>query len=85
MRKTFRVLREFYGRNNRPAIRRLVNKFKSNGTVTDTIVSVRQRNACSEANIAAVNESVYEKPKFVSSSSISGIRHFLNINMAYIA
>ena len=65
VRKTFRALREFYGRNNRPAestIRRLVNKFESSGTVTDTIVPVRQRNARSEANIAAVNESVHENP-----------------------
>ena len=64
-RKTFRALREFYGRNNRPAestIHRLVNKFQSSGTLTDTIVPVRQRNARSEANIAAVNESVDEKP-----------------------
>ena len=64
-RKTFRALREFYGRNNRPAestIHRLVNKFQSSGTLTDTIVPVRQRNAPSEANIAAVNESVDEKP-----------------------
>ena len=39
--KKFRALREFYGRNNRPVestIRRLVNKFESSGTVTDTIV-----------------------------------------------
>ena len=65
VRKTFRALREFYGRNNRPVestIRRLVNKFESSGTVTDTIVPVRQRNARSEANIAAVNESVPENP-----------------------
>ena len=65
VRKTFHVLREFYGQNNRPAestIRRLVNKFESSGTVTDTIVPVRQRNARSEANIAAVNESVHENP-----------------------
>ena len=63
--KTFRALREFYGRNNRPVgstTRRLVNKFESSGTVTDTIVPVRQRNARSEPNIAAVNESVRENP-----------------------
>ena len=65
VRKTFRALGEFYGRNNRPAestIRRLVSKFQSSGTVTDMIVPVRQRNACSEANIAAANESVPENP-----------------------
>ena len=65
VRKTFRALREFDGPNNRPAegtIRRLVNKFQSSATLTDTIVPVRQRNAPSEANIAAVNESVDEKP-----------------------
>lgn len=65
VRNTFRALREFYGRNARPAestIRRLVNKFESSGTVTDTVVPVRQRNARSEANIAAVNESVRENP-----------------------
>ena len=32
------------------------------GTVTATIVRVRQKNAYSEANIAAVNESVHENP-----------------------
>ena len=65
VRKTFSALREFYGRNNRPAkstIHRLVNKFESSGTVTDTIVPVRQRNARSEVNIAALNESVHENP-----------------------
>ena len=65
VRKTFRALREFYGRNNRPAestSRRLVNKFQSSATLTDTIVPLRQRNARSEANIAAVNESVDERP-----------------------
>ena len=65
VRKTFRALREFYGRNNRPAestIRRLVSKFQSSGTVTDTIVPVRQRNARSEANVATTNESVPENP-----------------------
>ena len=63
VRKIFRALREFYGRKNRPAestIRRLVNKFESSGTVTDMIVLVRRRNARSEGNIAAVNESVHE-------------------------
>ena len=65
VRKMFRALREFYGRNNRPAestIRRLVNKFQSSGTLTDMIVPVRERNARSKANIAAVNESVHENP-----------------------
>ena len=62
VRKMFRTLRKFYGRPAESTIRRLVNKFQSSGTVTDTIVPVRQRNACSEANIAAVNESVYENP-----------------------
>ena len=65
IRKTFRALREFYGRNNRPAastIRRLVNKFEASGTVTDKVVPVRQRNARSAANIAAVNQSVREDP-----------------------
>ena len=65
VRKMFRAFREFYGRNNRPAEstnRRLANKFQSSATLTDTIVPVRPRNAPSEANIAAVNESVDEKP-----------------------
>ena len=65
VRKTFSTPREFYGGNNRLAestIRSLVNKFESSGTVTDTIVPVRQRNARSEANIAAVNEGVHENP-----------------------
>ena len=65
VRKMLRSLREFYGRNNRPAestIRRLVNKFQSSATLTDTIVPRRQRTTLSEANIAAVNESVHENP-----------------------
>ena len=37
-----------------------MNKFQSSTTLTDTIVPVRQRNARSEINIAAVNESVHE-------------------------
>ena len=80
-RKTFRALREFYGRNNRPAgstIRRLVNKFESSGTVTDTIVPVRQRNARSEANIAVVNESVHENPKGVGWNGHFLSQNFLN-------
>ena len=35
---------------------------ESSGTVTDTIVPVRRRNVYSEANIAAVYESVHEDP-----------------------
>lgn len=63
VRETFRALRDFYPRHNRPAestIRRLVAKFKSTGSVNNQPTPVRHRNARSAENIAAVRESVRE-------------------------
>lgn len=56
-----RALRAKNGRHNAPserAIRRIVTKFESEFTLHDTVVPVRQRNARSEENIAAVSKSV---------------------------
>lgn len=66
VRATFRALRPFYGRDDRPAestIRRLVDKFESTGSVNNQPVPVRQRNARSAENIAAVRDSVHENPR----------------------
>ncbi|XP_061380157.1 uncharacterized protein LOC133319497 [Danaus plexippus] len=66
VRATFRALRPFYGRDDRPAestIRRLVDKFESTGSVNNQPVPVRQRNARSAENIAAVRDSVLENPR----------------------
>lgn len=63
IRKTFRALRDNYGRNERPTeltIRRIVNKFEESGSVASRAVPVRQRNARSTENIAAVAQSVRE-------------------------
>ena len=62
VRETFRALRDFYPRHNRPAestVRRLVAKFESTGSINNQ-PSVRRRNAKSAENIAAVRESVRE-------------------------
>ena len=61
VRETFRTLRDFYPRHNRPAestIRRLVAKFESTGSINNQSTSVRRRNARSAENIAAVRGSV---------------------------
>jgi len=66
VRKTFRALRDFYLRHNRPAestIRRLVAKFESTGSTNNQPTPVRHRNARSAENIAAVRESVRENPR----------------------
>lgn len=66
IRATFRALRAIYGQNNRPTectIRRLVSKFETTGSVTDRRAPLRERNARSAENIAAVRESVQENPK----------------------
>lgn len=75
VRATHRALRPFYGRHNRPTertIRRVVDKFESTGSVNDRSTPVRQRNARSAENIAAVRESVQENPRqSISISSYS--------------
>ena len=66
VRETFRALRDFYPRHNRPAestIRRLVTKFESTGSINNQPTPVRRRNARSAENIAAVRESVRENPR----------------------
>jgi len=63
VRETFRALRDFYPRHNRPAestIQRLVAKFESTGSINNQLTPVRPRNAKSAENIAAVRESVRE-------------------------
>lgn len=58
---TVRALRAKNGRHNAPserAINRIIAKFESEFTLHDTVVPVRQRNARSEENIAAVSASV---------------------------
>jgi len=57
VRETFRALRDFYPRHNRPAestIQRLVAKFESTGSINNQSTPVRRRNARSAENIAAV-------------------------------
>lgn len=66
VRATFRALRPFYGRDDRPVestIRRLVGKFESTGSVNNQPTLTRRRNARSNENIAAVRESVRENPR----------------------
>ncbi|KAF7273564.1 hypothetical protein GWI33_013726 [Rhynchophorus ferrugineus] len=63
--KTLRALRPFYvGRSgpSKSTIQRLVAKFETTGSVNNQPTPVRQRNARSVENIAAVCESVQEKP-----------------------
>jgi len=88
IRKTFRALRDFYPRHNRPAesiIRRLVTKFESTDSINNQPTPVRRRNARSE--IAAVRESVRENPR----RSISHRSHrwsqnsFCDFNLANFA
>jgi len=66
VRETFRALRDFNPRHNRPAestIRRLVAKLESTGSINNQPIPVRRRNARSAENIAAVRESVWENPR----------------------
>jgi len=65
VRETFRALHNFYPRHNRPAestIRRLV---------CNQPTPVRRRNTRSAENIAAVRESVRQKPEAVNFSSFT--------------
>jgi Helix-turn-helix domain (DUF4817) len=62
---TLRKLTPIFGRHNRPnktTIQRLVQKFESTFSLQNVPVPVRQRNARSEENIAAVRESVANDP-----------------------
>ncbi|XP_065084407.1 uncharacterized protein LOC135706689 [Ochlerotatus camptorhynchus] len=60
LRSTFRALRPFYGRNNRPTertIRNVVNKFEETGSVNAQPPSVREQNA------STVRKSEQENPR----------------------
>lgn len=62
---TFRKIRDIFGRHNRPsesAIKNLVDKFKSTGSVQNIPTTTRTRSGRSPENIAAVSESVEEDP-----------------------
>lgn len=64
--QTLRALRPFYGRRSGPSkstLQRLVAKFETTGSVNNQPTPVRQRNARSAENIAAVRESVQENPR----------------------
>ncbi|EFN75580.1 hypothetical protein EAI_08636, partial [Harpegnathos saltator] len=64
--QTLRALRPFYGRRGGPSkstLQRLVAKFETTGSLNDQPTPVRQRNARSAENIAAVSESVQENPR----------------------
>jgi len=81
VRETFRTLRDFYPRHNRPAestIRRLVAKFESTGSINNQSTSVRRRNARSAENIAAV-------PEAVNFSSFTRTLPFCDFNLANFA
>ena len=63
---TYRALRPFYGRHNRPTggtIRNVVDEFESTGSVNDRPTCVRRRNARSAENMSAVHESVQDNPR----------------------
>ena len=64
--QTLRALRPFYGRRGGPSkstFQRLVAKFETTGSVNNQPIPVRQRDARSAENIAAVRESVQENPR----------------------
>lgn len=67
VRETFRALRDFYPRHNRPAestaLFNLVAKFELTGSINYQPTPIRQRNARSIENIAAVRDSVRENPR----------------------
>ena len=66
VRETFRALREIYGRHNRPtelAIRNLIKKFESTGSVCDVKHPTRQKRKRTQENIDALNKSVIEEPE----------------------
>ena len=60
--KTMRASRPLHGRRGGPSrstLQRLVAKFETTGSVKNQQAPVRQRNARSAENIAAVSESVH--------------------------
>lgn len=66
VRQTYRALRPFYGRHNRPseqAIRALMDKFRTTYSLHDVKPPTRQRNVRTEETIAAVSASVQEDPE----------------------
>jgi len=64
-RETYRALRQFYGRHNRPSeklIRLTVEHFCTTFTLNDTRNLPRRRTARTEEAIAAVERSIEEDP-----------------------
>lgn len=65
-RQTFRALREIYGRHNRPtesAIKRLIQKFETTGSVCNVIPKERRKKRRSTEIIAGVQKSVSNCPE----------------------
>ena len=89
-RSLVQTLRPFYGRRVSPlksTLQRLVAKFETTGSVNNQSTLVRQKNARSAENIAAVRESeqVAGEPETVNSSSCTRTRHFADFNLANFA
>ena len=66
IKSTFRALREYFGRNNRPnetTIGRLVRKFEATGSVADLRKGGRPKSVRTPEKIAAVKQSVKDDPK----------------------
>jgi len=86
VRETFRALRDFYSRYNRPAestIRCLMTKFESTGSINNQSTSVRRRNARSAENCCCARECT-EKLE-VNFSSFTRIWAFCDFNLANFA
>lgn len=65
VKRTYRALREIYGKNARPSeqtIHRTIEKFRTTFTLLDTKPLTRQKTVRSDENIAAVKESLAEAP-----------------------
>lgn len=65
VRRTYRALRESYGKNRRPSeatIHRTIEKFRTTFTLLDTKPLTRQKTVRSDENIAAVKDSLAEAP-----------------------
>ena len=88
VRATFCSRCQIHGQHHRPTegtIRRIVEKFETNGSVVDQPTSVRRRNDRSDENIAAVRESVSERSKSLNSSSCTRIWPFSDLSLANFA
>lgn len=65
IKRTYRALRDIYGKNGRPsetAIRHTIEKLRTTFTLLDAKPATRQKTARSDLNIAAVRESLAESP-----------------------